>query len=212
MEKEILKDIYLPKEETVKKKLPPMVKRYEKKRSKEQLKVETLVLDDNEKPDTSKLTDRQMKAVSGFRKYRGNITLATKYAGCSRDTFYRWMNENKVFAHLAERARQESGDTVENKLWERIDRGDPWAIQFWLKHNHPAYAEKLQVQVKALTPSWATKMKLPAKAPLKPYEVMGLERQIGKVIKDQDKKTKSELDAALGTATVPGLPAPSVSA
>ncbi len=120
------------------------------------------------------------------------------------------MNENKVFAHLSERARQESGDVVENKLWERIDRGDPWAIQFWLKHNHPAYAEKLQVSVKALTPSWATKMKIPT-APISPKAVMGLENHIKAEIKKEAKETKSELDAALGTATVPGLPAPSVS-
>ena len=189
----------------------PAKPKYIKKRAPEPTKVETLVVDEDGKLDTSKLTDRQFRAISGFRKNRGNITLACKYAGCSRDTFYRWMNENKIFAHLVERARAESGDVVENKLWDRIDRGDPWAIQFWLKHNHPAYAEKLQLSVKAMTPSWASKMKL-TKTGLSPKQLDGLQRKMDVGIKKEQQEIKSELDAALGTATVPRLPASSIPA
>lgn len=208
------REVLVPEAEV---KTPPIVTtkpakaRYIKKRAPEPTKVETLIVDEDGKPDTSKLTDRQFRAISGFRKFRGNITMACKYASCSRDTFYRWMTENKVFAHLAERARQESGDIVENKLWDRIDRGDPWAIQFWLKHNHPAYADKLQVSVKAMTPSWATKMKL-TRTNLSPKQVMGLEKKADTIIKKEQQEIKAELDATLGTATVPRIPAPSVSA
>lgn len=204
--REIIRSPYLPKEKTALKALKPR-KKYEKKRAIVQLQVDTLVLNKDGRPDTSKLTDRQMMAISGFRKYRGNVTLACKHSGCSRDTFYRWMNENKVFAHLAERAKAESGDVVENMLWERIDRGDPWAIQFWLKHNHPNYADKLAVTVKALTPSWANKMKIPTKAPLNPKQIMGIEHTIKAKEERNEKKNKEILDATLGNTTVPRLPA-----
>jgi hypothetical protein len=99
-----------------------------------------------------------MRAVAAYRRSHGVISVAAKTSDISRDTFYRWMEENAVFRYMVERAKDENIDFVENKLWERIERGDPWAIQMYLRANHPAYGEKMQLNVKQMSPSWMEKL------------------------------------------------------
>jgi len=74
------------------------------------------------------------------------IMAACKRAGISRDTYYRWRQEDKVF-------RRESGDALnqgiesvsdmsEGQMIKLINEGKMPAIALWLKNNHPRYGSK----------------------------------------------------------------------
>lgn len=188
----------IPVQEALKKK-EHAVKNYVKR----PMVLDEVVLDEYGKPDTDLLTVTQMRMIGKFRKHHGVVSRACREAIVSRDTFYRWMQENKIFSHLIDRARNENVDYVENKLWDRIERGDAWAIQMYLKANHPAYSDKLQINIKQMTPSWMEKLKGPKKK--QEYvpsvnRVAGLEKYIDRVERDRSGSGTGILPAPLSTA------------
>lgn len=155
-----------------------------------QLTVEEVVFDEKGRPDTSLLTQVQMRMLSKFRASHGVVSRACMAAGVSRDTFYRWQTENKIFAHLIDRAKQENNDYVENKLWDRLERGEPWAIQMYMRANHPSYSDKLQVNVKQLTPSWYNKRQEAIGKPI----IRPVEKEIPKVSLQAMRRLEEKLD------------------
>lgn len=77
------------------------------------------------------------------------IQVACERSNVSRGTFYRWQNEDKEFAKAADRAIAEGEafitDMSESQLISLIrDKNFP-AIQLWLRHHHPIYANKLEI-------------------------------------------------------------------
>ena len=77
------------------------------------------------------------------------MQVACQKTGIGRTSYYRLRKESKEFARLADLALEE-GRAVANDLGEATtislmkDR-DMNAVRFWLTHNHPRYANKLEI-------------------------------------------------------------------
>jgi hypothetical protein len=72
-----------------------------------------------------------------------NISLACEKVGLSRNTVYRWCNEDSEFKKRVDEAL-ESGvesvnDLAESKLVTNINNGNMRAIQYWLDNNKKTY-------------------------------------------------------------------------
>lgn len=91
------------------------------------------------------------------------VQVACEKSGISRNTIYRWIREDKVFAKAFDEAMSDGvafvNDMGESQLLQLIkDKNFP-AVRFWLNKRHPAYKDKIEVTTKedieALTPSQA---------------------------------------------------------
>lgn len=75
--------------------------------------------------------------------------LACERAGISRATYYRWRNDDKKFAESADKALEEGEalitDMTESQLISLIRDRNFQALQLWLRHHHPKYANKVEV-------------------------------------------------------------------
>lgn len=78
------------------------------------------------------------------------VEASCQKAGISRQTFYRWKFEDPEFAKEIEKAiddgRMLVNDLSESQVLSLI-RDKNWpAISFWLKHHHPSYKTKIQIE------------------------------------------------------------------
>lgn len=62
----------------------------------------------------------------------GNMTIASKSLGCTRQTLTAWI-EKEDLKHILQEARDTRLDFAESKLDERINKGDTTALIFFLK-------------------------------------------------------------------------------
>lgn len=78
------------------------------------------------------------------------VQVACEKTGIGRATYYRWLKDDPEFAKLANESITEGNglisDVAESQLANLIKSGNLGAISFWLKHRHPAYRNKLEVQ------------------------------------------------------------------
>ena len=78
------------------------------------------------------------------------IQIACEKAGVSRATYYRWRKENIEFAKTADEAITEGelfiNDMSESQVISLIKDKNWPAISFWLRHHHPKYANKIEVE------------------------------------------------------------------
>ncbi len=83
------------------------------------------------------------------------IQVACEKIDVGRATYYRWRKDDLDFAHACDEAMAEGvelvSDLAESKLISAIKDQNHNAISFWLRHRHPAYAQKLQIQAKVET-------------------------------------------------------------
>ena len=77
------------------------------------------------------------------------VEAACQKTGISRMTFYRWKKEDEAFGRSVDEALQNGrllvNDLAENQLIGAVKNQNLSAVQYWLKHHHPDYANKLQV-------------------------------------------------------------------
>lgn len=63
--------------------------------------------------------------------------------GISRQSIYRWLNEDFEFRALYKEALSHGADNIndlaESKLIGAIDRSEPWSIKYWLESNNKKY-------------------------------------------------------------------------
>lgn len=71
--------------------------------------------------------------IDSMRQNMGNITLACHFTGCSRSTFYRYMDEDEQFKKDVDDISNMAIDICEAELWKLIKEGNPTAIIFFLK-------------------------------------------------------------------------------
>ncbi len=78
------------------------------------------------------------------------IEAACQKTGISRMTFYRWKKEDSTFLNQVDEALHSGqlfvNDLAENQLISSLKDRNLSAVQYWLKHHHPDYANKLQVK------------------------------------------------------------------
>lgn len=83
------------------------------------------------------------------------IQVACEKTGIGRASYYRWRKDDPDFAKACDEALAEGvelvSDLAESKLIGAIKEQNHSAISFWLRHRHPAYAQKLQIQAKVET-------------------------------------------------------------
>lgn len=77
------------------------------------------------------------------------IEVACKQSGISRATFYRWVKQDSSFAEACDEAIEISAsrinDLAESQLIAAIKEKNMTAIMYWLKHRHPVYETRIQV-------------------------------------------------------------------
>lgn len=77
------------------------------------------------------------------------IQIACEKVGVSRATFYRLRKRDRQFAEASAEAIEQGAavisDLAEAQLLNAIKNGNLQAILYWLKHRHPAYARRLEV-------------------------------------------------------------------
>jgi hypothetical protein len=78
------------------------------------------------------------------------VQVACEKVGVGRATFYRWLKDDPDFGKLTNESITEGNglisDVAESQLANLIKSGNLGAISFWLKHRHPAYRNKLEVE------------------------------------------------------------------
>ena len=93
------------------------------------------------------------KFLEVFSKALGNISVACKNFGCSREAFYDWYNNDPDFRAKADGVKEIRKDFIESALDKRIQEGDTTAIIFAAKTQckDRGYVEKQQIEQTAPT-------------------------------------------------------------
>ena len=80
----------------------------------------------------------------------GNISFSCKRAGISRETYYRWLDEDRPFSAKAFEAIDSGktfiNDLAHSHLVKNIQNGDMQAIRFQLSNCHPDYRPKMPMR------------------------------------------------------------------
>src|SRR5688572_12544992 len=79
---------------------------------------------------------------------QGTVSHAAQAAGVSRNTVYRWRQDDREFASLWEEAHENAVDAVESVLYQSALRGNIVAIIFYLKAHRSIYRDKLNIDLK----------------------------------------------------------------
>ena len=91
--------------------------------------------------------DRQKKTFIETLEAQGTVLHAAKAAGVSRQTAYRWQDEDQEFAFEWEQALENAVDGVENALYKRALAGEVIPAIFYLKAHRPIYRDRLNINV-----------------------------------------------------------------
>ncbi len=92
------------------------------------------------------MTKKQKLFIEHFKK-SGNVSKTCEAIGIGRTTFYNWYKLREDFAQEIDNIKEAVIDSVEDKLFEKIQAGDVTAIIFFLKTKakHRGYTEKYEV-------------------------------------------------------------------
>lgn len=78
------------------------------------------------------------------------VQIACEKLGISRWTFYRWKKEDAEFAKKVDEALLDGrllvNDLAESQLIGAVKDRNFGAIMYWLKHHHPSYKTKIQIE------------------------------------------------------------------
>jgi uncharacterized protein YwgA len=76
-------------------------------------------------------TDQQI--VDAVTEARGMVSVAARKLGISRRTIYNRMKSSGEIAAAVEDSREFTTDVAELKLFQAIEKGEAWAVCFYLK-------------------------------------------------------------------------------
>jgi ACT domain-containing protein len=80
------------------------------------------------------------------------VQIACEKVGVGRATYYRWREDDPNFADNTNQAIQEGrrfiNDMAESQLLSAIKDQNMTAIIYWLNHNHPIYATRVEIDAK----------------------------------------------------------------
>ncbi len=105
---------------------------------------------ENRGSEVTKVTKPTKKELflQGLELNLGNISAACNQANISRQTYYRWI-EDESFSELCDNIKEGLIDLAENQLLNKINKGDITAIIFFLKckGKKRGYTEKQEVEI-----------------------------------------------------------------
>lgn len=78
---------------------------------------------------------------------QGTVYHAAQAARVSRQTAYRWRQDDPKFADLWDEAIENAVDAVENVVYQRALGGDTIAAIFYLKAQRPKFRDRLNINV-----------------------------------------------------------------
>ena len=93
-----------------------------------------------------KRTDAQI--IDALKEARGMVAVAARKLGVSRVTIYNRRDKSEAVRDAIEEARDFTTDVAELKLYESIQKGEAWAVQFYLKTlgKDRGYVERQQIE------------------------------------------------------------------
>lgn len=144
--------------ETKQKVIEKAIKKGIKESNKEQLKVVKEFDKKKKKSDKSdKVKEEQERTkvkkrnfIELFSDELCDIGLTCKRVGISRETYYKWMEEDEDFKESVDSIKYHECEFVESKLKQNIKKGKETSINFFLKCKHPEY--KSVIGVEPVTP------------------------------------------------------------
>ena len=97
-----------------------------------------------------KKTDQTKEALLEQLRKTPIVQIACEKLGISRWTFYRWKKEDPSFAKKVDEAildgRLLVNDLAESQLIGAVKDRNFAAIMYWLKHHHPSYRTRIQIE------------------------------------------------------------------
>ena len=96
-----------------------------------------------------KRDSRKKKFIDALTTH-GTVYHAAQAAGVSRQTVYRWREEDREFANLWYEAHENAVDEVENTIYHQAVGGNTLAAIFYLKAHRPMYRDRLNIDIEQL--------------------------------------------------------------
>lgn len=97
-----------------------------------------------------KKSDKLKEALLEQLKKTPIIQIACEKLNISRMSFYRWKQEDKEFAKKIDEALLDGqllvNDLAESQLISAVKDRNMHAIMAWLKHHHPAYKTRIELE------------------------------------------------------------------
>jgi 20S proteasome alpha/beta subunit len=91
--------------------------------------------------------DTRKKRFIAALTENGTVYHAAQAAGVSRQTVYRWREDDLKFADLWDEAIENAVDAVENAVYQKALSGDTIAAIFYLKAQRPKFRDRLNINV-----------------------------------------------------------------
>ena len=79
---------------------------------------------------------------------QGTVSHAAQAAGVSRNTAYRWREDDREFAACWDEAHEKAVDAVERSLYQKAVSGDTVCMIFYLKAHRPIYRDRMNIDLK----------------------------------------------------------------
>ena len=97
---------------------------------------------------TNKKQQTKRALIEALTQTLGVVTSACKSVGIDRTTFYKYLNEDEVFAKEVKDIQEVAVDFAESKLHEQIKDKNTTATIFYLKTKgkHRGYIERQEIQ------------------------------------------------------------------
>lgn len=94
-----------------------------------------------------RLSKRQQTFLTCLELAMGNVTVAAEKSNISRDSHYRWLNENEKYCEAVDMVTERNIDFVEGKLMKGIQEGSERLITYYLdnKGKSRGYGKSLTV-------------------------------------------------------------------
>ena len=102
--------------------------------------------------------DTRKKRFIAALTTHGTVSHAAQAAGVSRNTVYRWRDEDPEFAILWDEAHEQAVDSVESVLFQKALSGDTICMIFYLKAHRPIYRDRLNIDIQQLKSEIEEKM------------------------------------------------------
>lgn len=85
---------------------------------------------------------KKERFVEMYNLLKGHISDSCQASGISRDTYYRWLNEDSKFAMAVAESEANLNDEMRDLLISKAGSGDLGAIIFYLKKRHPDFKDQ----------------------------------------------------------------------